>query len=175
MTTEGSTLDCARAREQVSACHDGEAARDAALVEHLAACSACREFEAGCAEVSAAFAPLREGAPAADLGERLLANNRARDRAPRLVPLPSPWLRVAAGLVGMASIGGLGALVEARAHGAPAEATASTVNSASWLEPLAGRALHPSDAALHAWSDALVAARVGASGTNRNESSEGRR
>ena len=59
-------------------------------------------------------------------------------------------MRLAAGLVGLLGVGALGAWNEAgRAPVAPDAQT-------GWLEPLAGRALHPGDASLRAWSEAMA-------------------
>ncbi len=135
------TFDCATARTRLSACCDGEAERTPELAAHVDACSACRAFEVGCGAISRAFDALCGESPPAELAAR---------RPLRVVRGGAWGMRVAAGLVGLVAIGGPGAWLEAR-YGAPA-APAET----GWLEPLTGRAMHPVDAGLKTWSDAMA-------------------
>ena len=142
--TEDPGMDCACARECISACCDGEAERTPALATHLRGCAECRRFEEGCGEVTKAFGPRRDEALPDGLRERILG---PRPRLHRVGG--SRWLRVAAGLLGLFSVGGLCAGLAARTVNVRSQA------DSSWLEPLAGHALHPMDAHLRSWSEAM--------------------
>jgi predicted anti-sigma-YlaC factor YlaD len=141
---DGREMDCACARECISACCDGEAERTPALASHLGECAECRSFEAGCGELSKAFGPRRDEAVPDGLRVRVLG---PRPRIHRVGG--SRWLRVAAGLTGLLSIGGVCAGLSARPGIARSEV------DSGWLEPLAGRALHPMDARLRSWSETM--------------------
>lgn len=96
-------IDCAAAREGLSAARDGEpgGASPAVLDAHLARCDACREHERALDALAPGWAALRDVAPPAELGRRLAERARPRPRA-----LPRIALRIAAGLVGYAALDG---------------------------------------------------------------------
>jgi predicted anti-sigma-YlaC factor YlaD len=142
--TDDRGMDCASARECISACCDGEAERTPALASHLGGCAECRSFEAGCEELAKAFGARRDEALPHGLRERVLG---PRPRIHRVGG--SRFVRVAAGLIGLVSIGGVCAGLAARPGLARSQA------DSSWLEPLAGRALHPMDAHLRSWSETM--------------------
>ena len=142
--TDGRGMDCAWARECISACCDGKAERTPTLASHLRECAECRSFEAGCGELSKAFGPRRDEALPDALRERVLG---PRPRMARVGG--SRLLRVAAGLIGLLSTGGLCVGLAARPDAGHFEA------DPGWLEPLAGRALHPMDARMRSWSEAM--------------------
>jgi len=142
--TDGRGMDCAFARECISACCDGEAERTPALAAHLHECAECRRFEAGCGELSKAFGARRDEALPDGLRERVLGPRPSIHRVGG-----SRLLRVAAGLIGLVSIGGVCAGLAARPGSARSEV------DSGWLEPLAGRALHPMDARMRSWSETM--------------------
>ena len=142
--TDDVGMDCACARECISACCDGEAARTPALATHLRGCAECRRFEEGCGELSKAFGAQRDDALPDGLRERVLG---PRPRIHRVGASRS--LRVAAGLLGLLSTGGLCAGLAARPDAGNFEA------DPGWLEPLSGRALHPTDARMRSWSETM--------------------
>jgi len=142
---------CADAREQISAACDDEAQLPAVLAVHVEGCAECREFAQRCRALALAFEPLRRASPPPDLEARLLA------RAPAARPVAVPGIdrregagwRAAAGLVGLLGVGALGAWSESRSGVVAPDA------GASWIEPLSGRALHPDDAPLRTWAEAM--------------------
>lgn len=142
--TDDPGMDCACARERISAWCDGEGERTPALASHLRECAECRRFEEGCGELTKAFGPRRDEALPDGLRARILG---PRPRLHRVGG--SRWLRVAAGLIGLVSVGGLCAGLAARPGAGAVE------SGGSWLEPLAGHALHPMDAHLRSWSEAM--------------------
>jgi predicted anti-sigma-YlaC factor YlaD len=146
MNEDHDAMNCEAAREFLSAAWDGEAVRTAELGLHLESCSTCREFAGRIGALSTAFAPLRGAALPASLSARALTGAADLGRRPTIVRETS--LRVAAALVGLVSVGAIGAALSARTN---ADTSAS---ESSWLEPLAGRALHPADDELRLWSRA---------------------
>jgi anti-sigma factor RsiW len=104
--------ECVRARELLSAVHDGEAARDAALERHLAGCPACARFEGEIARLSAELGALRGVEPPAALWARLEARAAAAERRSS----PAWALRAAAGLIGFAGVAAAGAVVRSAAE-----------------------------------------------------------
>jgi anti-sigma factor RsiW len=104
-------LDCARARERLSARLDGELAEEGALRAHLARCPDCRAHERALIAISRGFAALRESEPRelADLWPRIERRARPRPVVPVVVPVLA---RLAAALVGFVGLGGAAWLVE---------------------------------------------------------------
>lgn len=97
-------LDCASARELLSAELDGELADARELTDHLASCAACRGEAASWRELSNRMAPLRAIEAPSKLWQRI--ESRVASTAERR--RPSVLLRAAAGLIGF---GGTLALV----------------------------------------------------------------
>ena len=147
MTNGNDAMTCACARERLSAANDGEEVRTPELTSHLVTCSACRDFSARIELLSTAFAPLREIALPESMSGRVLAAVGGGRR--ELALFRATAMRIAAGLLGLVSIGALGLVLSTRSAGATAR------SDARWLEPLAGRALHPGDVSLRSWSDAM--------------------
>ena len=149
MSNESDAMSCEDARERISAACDGEAVRTGELASHLDTCDRCRDFAGRLGALSSRFAALREAGIPASLSARVLAPFEERLRRPELVRATA--LRVAAGLLGLASIGAVGAALSAKSTVGP------PALEASWLEPLAGRALHPKDAQFRDWTEAMGA------------------